>query len=142
VLDAEGYDGSTVSLVHADHADLRRMALFDLVINNADRKGGHVLRDSVGRVFGIDHGLTFHLDDKLRTVLWGWAGERFSDESRACLAALAEALGPDGGLRRGLCELLSAAETEQTADRVQVLIERDRFPRPRGGRPDIPWPAF
>jgi uncharacterized repeat protein (TIGR03843 family) len=142
VLDAEGYDGRPVTLVHADHVDLRRMALLDIVVNNADRKGGHVLRDVGGRVFGVDHGLTFNLEDKLRTVLWGWAGERFSDESRACLAALADALRPAGNLRRTLSDLLCAAEAELTAERVQTLIERDRFPRPRGGRPHIPWPAF
>lgn len=142
VLDAEGYDGRPVSLVHADDPDLRRMALFDAVANNADRKGGHVLRDPAGRVFGVDHGLTFNLDDKLRTVLWGWAGERLDDEARACLTELAAALAPEGPLRRGLTDLLSAEEAEQTEHRVRVLLERDRFPRPRGGRPHIPWPAF
>jgi uncharacterized repeat protein (TIGR03843 family) len=137
VLDAEGYDGRPVSLVHADHVDLRRMAVFDAVVNNADRKGGHVLRGTDGQVFGIDHGLTFHVDDKLRTVLWGWAGERLTDELRSCLECLADALGPVGALRRGLTELLSAEEAEQTAHRVRLLRERDRFPRPH-----IPWPAF
>ena len=62
-------------MVHADRRDLRRLAVFDVLINNADRKGGHIL-GSGGRVFGVDHGISFHTDHKLRTLLWGWAGSR------------------------------------------------------------------
>ena len=69
-----GWDGERVALVHADDPALRRMAVLDAVVNNADRKGGHILRAADGRVRGVDHGLTFNEDDKLRTVLWGWAG--------------------------------------------------------------------
>ena len=74
VLDA--FDGrhNPVTLVHADDPALQRMAVFDAVVNNADRKGGHVLDAGEGRVHGVDHGVTFNADDKLRTVLWGWAG--------------------------------------------------------------------
>jgi uncharacterized repeat protein (TIGR03843 family) len=142
VLEAEGYDGRPISLVHADHDDLRQMAVFDAVVNNADRKGGHVLRDGAGRVFGVDHGLTFNLEEKLRTVLWGWAGQRLTDELRSCLRCLADSLEPAGALNQGLTDLLSAQEADRTSQRVSVLLERDRFPRPRGGRPHIPWPAF
>ena len=66
---------ASVSLVHEDSAALRRMALFDVVVNNADRKGGHVLEMADGHRWGVDHGLTFHEEHKLRTVLWGWAGD-------------------------------------------------------------------
>src|SRR5450631_3609987 len=76
VLRAESYEGSPVSLVHADDPGLARMAVFDVIANNADRKGGHVLRDLDGGVRGVDHGLTFNVEDKLRTVLWGWAGRK------------------------------------------------------------------
>ena len=71
VLDAEDGSGRPVSLVHADEPDLQRMALFDAIANNADRKGGHVLTDEMGRTWAIDHGVTFSVDEKLRTVLWG-----------------------------------------------------------------------
>ena len=70
-----------MSLVHADHPDLARMAALDVVLNNADRKGGHVLDDGNGGLVGVDHGLTFNVDEKLRTVLWGWAGEPIDAEA-------------------------------------------------------------
>jgi uncharacterized repeat protein (TIGR03843 family) len=74
VLDALGSAGQPVVLAHADDERLRRMAVLDTVLNNADRKGGHVLPLPVGTVHGVDHGVTFHVEPKLRTVLWGWAG--------------------------------------------------------------------
>ena len=74
-----------VSLVHEDTPELRRMAVFDAVVNNADRKGGHVLAMTDGHRYGVDHGLTFHVEHKLRTVLWGWAGDLLGDEDRTCL---------------------------------------------------------
>ena len=75
VLRAVDVDGSDVAVVHADTPALSTLAGFDLVVNNADRKGSHVLPLPDGRVLGVDHGLTFHTDDKLRTILWGWAGK-------------------------------------------------------------------
>ena len=75
VLDAEDGDDRPVSLVHEDSEALRRMAVFDVLVNNADRKGGHVLAMADGHRYGVDHGVCFHEDHKLRTVLWGWAGE-------------------------------------------------------------------
>ena len=76
VLDAEDGDGRPVVLAHSSVPALIRMAVFDGIINNADRKGGHILTDESGRVWGIDHGVSFAVEDKLRTVLWGWAGEQ------------------------------------------------------------------
>ena len=67
-----------VALVHEDSEPLRRMAVFDIVTNNTDRKGGHVLPMRDGHRYGVDHGVCFHVEDKLRTVLWGWAGQRLS----------------------------------------------------------------
>lgn len=77
-----------VGLVRSRHSDLRRMAVLDAVVNNADRKGGHLLPTPDGRVMGIDHGVTFATDDKLRTLLWQWAGEPLDDESLAALQRL------------------------------------------------------
>jgi uncharacterized repeat protein (TIGR03843 family) len=141
VLDAEGADGRPVALVHADEPVLRRMALFDVVANNTDRKGGHVLRHAAGAVYGVDHGLTFNVDDKLRTVLWGWAGERLDTESCEVLDRLASELA-GGPLRDRLSDLLAAEEVSRTARRAEQLRRRGRFPRPADGWPAIPWPAF
>lgn len=89
---AEVGEGRTALLVHADDPRLRRLSVLDAVINNGDRKGGHLLPAPDGRIYGIDHGVTFHTEDKLRTLLWGWAGEPLPDEAREALAALAAEL--------------------------------------------------
>jgi uncharacterized repeat protein (TIGR03843 family) len=142
VLRAQSYEGSPVSLVHADDPALRRMAVFDVVANNADRKGGHVLRDAVGRVFGVDHGLTFNVEDKLRTVLWGWAGTRLPDDLLETLTTVTRDLEDGGTLHDDLRRLLSPAEVDRTAYRARRLLEARRLPRPGGSRHPIPWPAF
>jgi uncharacterized repeat protein (TIGR03843 family) len=142
VLDAEGRDGNPVVLAHADHPTLRRMALFDAVANNTDRKGGHILRHGGGAIFGIDHGLTFNTDDKLRTVLWGWAGDPLGEEAGDLLDRLVADLTGDSPLRERLTELLSPGEVERTARRAARLLRRGRFPHPPGGWPAIPWPPF
>jgi uncharacterized repeat protein (TIGR03843 family) len=128
--------------VHADDASLRRMAVLDAVANNADRKGGHILRDAGGHVYGVDNGLTFNEDDKLRTVLWGWAGEPLVPEAVDVLTELAADLDGDGPLRRGLLGLLDRREVQRTAHRVRMLLRSGRHPRPGTRRPSIPWPAF
>src|SRR5207245_4849037 len=94
VVEASGWDGEHVVLVHADDSDLRRLAVLDAVANNADRKGGHILRGTDGHVYGVDHGLTFNEDEKLRTVLWGWAGDRLTAAAVDVLELLA--VDPDG----------------------------------------------
>jgi uncharacterized repeat protein (TIGR03843 family) len=142
VVEAVGWDGERVALVHADDPVLRRMAVLDAVANNADRKGGHILRGTDGHVYGVDHGLTFNEDDKLRTVLWGWAGERLPPETVEVLTELAADLDDDGPLRRGLGGLLDGREVQRTAQRVRLLLRSGRHPRPGGHRPSIPWPAF
>ena len=81
-----------VALVHEDSTALRRMAVFDVAVNNADRKGGHVLPMAGGHRYGVDHGVSFHTDPKLRTVLWGWAGSPLAEEEVAGLHVLADAL--------------------------------------------------
>ncbi|MBY8880476.1 SCO1664 family protein [Actinacidiphila acidipaludis] len=138
VVEAETGDGRTVLLVHADDIRLRRLAVLDAVINNADRKGGHLLPAPDGRLYGIDHGVTFHTEDKLRTLLWGWAGEPLPAEAVPVLERLAAAL--DGALGERLAELLTAAETDALRQRVRRLRETGVHPAPGGQWPSIPWP--
>ena len=85
--------------MHADDARLRRMAVFDVLINNADRKGGHILSGVDGGVYGVDHGVSLHSDDKLRTVLWGWAGKPVDDETLAQVAGAARRTARRAGRR-------------------------------------------
>ncbi|MGK5500387.1 SCO1664 family protein [Streptomyces sp. URMC 125] len=134
-------EGRTALLVHADDARLRRLAVLDAVINNADRKGGHLLATADGRLYGIDHGVTFHTDDKLRTLLWGWAGEPLPAEVLEPLRRLSAAL--DGGplaIRMG--ELISPAELDALRGRVRGLLETGRHPLPGGDWPAVPWPPM
>jgi uncharacterized repeat protein (TIGR03843 family) len=140
VLDAEDGAGNDVSLVHEDSAPLRRMAVFDVLVNNADRKGGHVLAMADGHRFGVDHGVCFHVDDKLRTVLWGWHGNPIDDDETAALVGLRAAL--DGDLAAALAPLLTPAEIRATRLRLDRLLRAGAFPQPGPGWPAIPWPAF
>ncbi|WP_380168148.1 SCO1664 family protein [Jannaschia sp. R86511] len=142
VLEAESAAGDPLLLVHRDDPRLRRMALLDAVANNADRKGGHVLRGPVGQVRGVDHGLTFNTDDKLRTVLWGWAGEPLQAGERAELAHLADALADGAPLSDMLERLLRLDELDRTRERVAELLDAGVMPEPSGGWPSIPWPAI
>jgi len=142
VLRAESYEGSPVSLVHADDPALARMAVFDVIANNADRKGGHVLRDLGGGVRGVDHGLTFNVEDKLRTVLWGWSGRKLPGDVVDALRRIGVDLEREGRLSRQLHALLSAAEVDRAGFRLDRLLRSGRFPRPGGSRHPIPWPAF
>jgi uncharacterized repeat protein (TIGR03843 family) len=140
VLDAFDHDDRPVMLVHEDTAELRRMALFDVVVNNTDRKGGHVLAMADGHRYGVDHGVCFHVDDKLRTVLWGWHGETVAEEDLADLGVLAERL--EGDVGEQLEELLTVPEIDATRRRLARLLAARRFPQPGPGWPSIPWPAF
>ncbi|WP_329180455.1 SCO1664 family protein [Streptomyces sp. NBC_01477] len=138
VVEAEVADGRTALLVHADDQRLRRLAVLDAVINNADRKGGHLLPAAGGRLYGIDHGVTFHTEDKLRTLLWGWAGEPLPAEAVTVLAGLGAAL--DGDLGERLKALITTAETDAVKARVGRLLETGLHPAPGGQWPSIPWP--
>jgi uncharacterized repeat protein (TIGR03843 family) len=131
-LDAED---RPVTVIHADAPDLKLLAVFDVLVNNADRKGGHIL-GSGGRVFGVDHGVTFHTDHKLRTLLWGWAGATL-DERELTAVRRARAEAPDR-----LSELINEAEVAAFVRRADLLLSRKRLPRPRGEWPSIPWPPF
>ncbi|MCZ4096688.1 SCO1664 family protein [Streptomyces sp. So13.3] len=138
VVRAEVGGGRTALLVHADDPRLRRIALLDAVINNADRKGGHLLPAPDGRLYGIDHGIAFHAEDKLRTLLWGWADEPLPEDAVEVLRRLTDAL--KGGLGARLAELLTDAEVAAVGTRVADLLRTGRYPRPSGQWPAIPWP--
>ena len=141
VFDGLDAHDQPVSLVHEDSPALRRMALFDVVVNNADRKGGHVLPMADGHRHGVDHGLTFNVEHKLRTVLWGWVGEALTEEEVAGLQRLEAALA--GDLGRTLGDLLAPDELATTARRLSRLLSRRAFPAPASSAyPVIPWPPF
>lgn len=130
----------TALLVHADDVRLRRLAVLDAVINNGDRKGGHLLPASDGRLYAIDHGVTFNVDDKLRTLLWGWAGEPLAEEALEVLARLDASLAPGGPLAARLAELITPAEVTALRGRVAALRSSGHHPEPSGQWPAIPWP--
>jgi uncharacterized repeat protein (TIGR03843 family) len=137
---AETDDGRPALFVHADDDRLRRLAVLDAVLNNADRKGGHLLTASDGRLCAIDHGVTFHADDKLRTLLWGWAGEPLTGEAVAVLRGLKARLADGAPLAAGLAGLITPAEVDALRKRVAALLTSGRHPMPGGDWPAIPWP--
>jgi uncharacterized repeat protein (TIGR03843 family) len=140
VLDAFDRHDRPVTLVHEDTTQLRRMAVFDAVVNNTDRKGGHVLAMTDGHRHGVDHGVCFHTEDKLRTVLWGWAGEPLEEEELAGVERVLDDLGRDLGT--ALADLLVPREIHSLRLRCQRLLAVRSFPLPADGWPAIPWPAF
>jgi uncharacterized repeat protein (TIGR03843 family) len=138
---AEDETVDVVSLIRRrDTLALRRIAVFDAVINNADRKGGHLLPTGDGHVYGVDHGVSFHVEDKLRTVLWQWAGNRLPREIVADLEALRAQFEVDLGER--LHELLSTREVRRAIRRVDRLLATGRHPEPSGDWPPVPWPPM
>ena len=143
VLDAEDGEGNPVALVHESTTSLRRMAVFDAVVNNADRKGGHVLAMPDGHRYGVDHGVCFHVEPKLRTVLWGWATLPLTEDERTAVARLLEAVtAPGTDLRQAMSARLSPTEVQALAGRCEDLLAHGRMPLPSGSWPAIPWPAF
>ena len=143
VLDAVDAHERQVSLVHENSTALRRMAVFDVLINNADRKGGHVLAMRTGHRYGVDHGVSFHVDDKLRTVLWGWADQWLDPDDLSAVAALAEQVADSGtDIRARLDELLDQHEVLALQRRCLGLLTARKMPLPSADWPAIPWPAF
>lgn len=140
VLRAQDRFGDPALLVHADHADLRRMAVLDILLNNADRKGGHVLAGPDGRVYGVDHGICLHHEMKLRTVLWGFLREPVPSEALSVVRRIRSEL--DGALGETLHEHLTRREVTALRRRADGLLDSETFPSPNGDRPAIPWPAF
>lgn len=140
VLEGSDEAGAPVTLVHEDSPALRRMAVIDVLLNNADRKGGHVLPRADGHRFGVDHGVTFHVEPRLRTVLWGWVGEPLDAAERAGVERVRAGLGDDLG--GALVELLDEAEVTALGVRCGRLLDEGRFPGPEGEMPAVPWPLF
>ncbi len=140
VFDGLDSEDRPVSLVHEDTVVLRRMAFFDVLVNNADRKGGHVLAMTGGHRYGVDHGVSFHVEPKLRTVLWGWLGAPLTAEEIEALARLEEALA--GSLRGALEKVISAVEVDALGARCRALADTAVMPQPSGEWPAIPWPPF
>lgn len=128
------------SFFSSDHPALRSMALFDAIVNNTDRKIGHLLPTSDQEVFGCDHGVTFHVEDKLRTVLWQWADEQFTEKEIELLMRAKVLMVTE--LREKLMPLLSQDEIDAMAARIDRLIDQGRFPLPNPDWPAVPWPAF
>jgi uncharacterized repeat protein (TIGR03843 family) len=129
-----------VALVRSDDDRLRRMAVFDAVVNNADRKGGHLLPTASGHLYGVDHGVCFSTHDKLRTLLWRWAGQPLREADVDVLRRLCADL--EGPLGAELSELLAPAEVRATRRRVDRLLRTGRHPEPTEGWPAVPWPPF
>jgi uncharacterized repeat protein (TIGR03843 family) len=119
---------------------LQRLAAFDYIVNNADRKGGHCLVDPSGRLWGIDHGITFHSAPKLRTVVWDFAGQPIPDELMPNLEGLCVNMeDPDSDFRHQMGELLSSNELKTCHARLKHLLKSRRYPLPGSG-PNYPWP--
>jgi hypothetical protein len=123
-----------------DDPQLREVALFDAVINNTDRKIGHLIPESGGHLYICDHGVTFHQEDKLRTVLWQWAGVDLTDTEVATLKSLQVFL--RGQSADELIRLLTEVEISSLNSRIEKLISTARFPEPNPEWPHIPWPPF
>jgi hypothetical protein len=130
----------TVALVVEADLRLRPIALFDAIVNNADRKVGHLLPQPNGHVFGVDHGICFHEEPKLRTVLWRWRGEPLDPGELEVLEALRDGL--RSRLGNALAPLLTSLEADALARRIHGLLVDRRFPHPDPDRPAIPWPPY
>jgi len=131
----EDVDLTELPSTHPD--ELRRMCAFDVVSNNADRKAGHCIVDPRGKLWGVDHGICFHVEPKLRTVIWLFEDEPLPSDVVGGL----ERFCADDTARRTLSELLDPDEVEMTYRRVARLLSGGRFPAPGAGR-NVPWPPW
>jgi uncharacterized repeat protein (TIGR03843 family) len=140
VLHAHDQHGDPAVLAHADHPGIRAMAALDVVVNNADRKGGHILHGVDGGVYGVDHGICLHTENKLRTVLWGFLGERLGEAELAGLERLQSAL--DDEFTQALAEHVTHREVKALITRTDRLLSVGVYPEPTGEWRAVPWPAF
>ncbi len=124
-----------VDFGQSNDPQLRKLALFDAIINNTDRKFGHLLVDQDGKLRGCDHGVCFHQENKLRTVLWQFAGEQFITEEIELLNKVAKL-----DLNSLFAELLTSAEISALSERISNLLAAGQFPFPSDQWPAIPWP--
>jgi hypothetical protein len=128
--------------VELDRDAAERIALLDVLLNNADRKSEHCLRDLEGRVWAIDHGLTFHIEPKLRTVIWDFAGEPIAPALLADLEAFALTFDPRGALYTTLCNLVSEDELDMVRRRLRMLLRTGKHPDPGTHRRTVPWGSW
>jgi len=140
VLHAHDRLGEPAVLAHADTPGIRDLAILDIIANNTDRKGGHVLAGSDGGVYGVDHGICLHAEPKLRTVLWGWIGDRLPAQALEKLRALPEKI--YGSLGEELSQHLTGLEISAIAERTEALVTAGVFPEPGDDWRAIPWPLF
>jgi uncharacterized repeat protein (TIGR03843 family) len=119
---------------------LRRLALLDIIANNTDRKIGHLIPIEGGHLYGCDHGVTFHVDDKLRTVLWQWAGTQFTNEEKALLNQARELF--TGEKSEIIAGLIDEDEIDATVSRIDRALSEQSFPIPNPDWPAVPWPPF
>ena len=129
-----------VEIFNRDLPQVRKIALFDAIVNNTDRKIGHLLPTDDGKIFACDHGVTFHVDDKLRTVLWQWAQSPLTESEIEILQMLASQLAGDFG--DTLQSHLTFGEIDALLRRVQMLLTQRTFPLPSKDWPSVPWPAY
>jgi uncharacterized repeat protein (TIGR03843 family) len=134
-------DAHYFNLAAEDKPALRRVALFDLLINNADRKGGHVIKDQAGKLWLIDHGICFHAQPKLRTVIWDFAGEPIPEGLLADLQQFRDRLGSEQDLKIAINSLLEPLEISALRRRADKLLAAKQFPEPGPGR-HYPWPPL
>ncbi|HVR88416.1 MAG TPA: SCO1664 family protein [Candidatus Limnocylindria bacterium] len=128
------------AMVNGTDDRLRRVALFDVAVNNADRKGGHLLPTGDGHIYGCDHGICFAAEPKLRTILWDWRGTPIRKDELAVLRTLRATL--DGPLCETLMSLLAPVEVQALVARVERLLRTKLFPQPDPYRHVVPWPPF
>jgi uncharacterized repeat protein (TIGR03843 family) len=128
------------TLSDADKPALRQIALFDLLINNADRKGGHLLKDLAGKLWVIDHGICFHEEPKLRTVIWDFAGEPIDDKLLEDVAQFHTRLTHERDLKTAINSLLSPPEVTALRRRAAALLAERCYPAPTPGERNFPWP--
>jgi uncharacterized repeat protein (TIGR03843 family) len=133
-------EGDVLEMIVKADDRLRRICVFDALANNADRKGGHLLPTNDGHVYGVDHGICFAVEPKLRTVLWAWRGRKLNHDELAVVRTVCDGLDEDLG--KSLGELLSPAEVRATSQRAESMLRTGRFPQPDPYRPALPWPPF
>ena len=137
----QGYDelNKLITLAHKDDQDLRKLCLIDLIINNADRKGNHLITDANNKMWAIDHGVSWHEEPKIRTVLWGWINQDLNDSDLELLSLAKSTL--EDWLANDF-PYLEKSEIECALERLDELVENKRFPAPGSEWPAVPWPIF
>lgn len=140
VLGVHDEDDRPMVVSHGAQDELRAVALLDAVLNNADRKGSSLILDDDGHLYAVDHGLTLHAEEKLRTVLWGFAGEALTEGELAQLTDVRHAL--ECELGKQLRDVIREEEVDALRDRIETLREMGRLPTPPDDRHPLPWPLW